>query len=161
MFAHFVAVDQLADAKGCPDEILIPREGWTDQTQYDKAAGKLAELFQENFQKYAEVRDSGQQTVDNLRESLFAVPAVAELHQAGAVARVDCRSGAPNVSLAGIPQHSAQLLGRTVVDPHWRSPGQTAANGLDQIVRQVGEIAQGLVLDFAVVPVGASQQVRR
>ena len=39
---------------GCPDEILIPREGWTDPTQYDKAANRLAESFRENFKQYAE-----------------------------------------------------------------------------------------------------------
>ncbi len=37
---------------GCPDEILIPREGWADQTQYDRAANRLADLFQENFKQY-------------------------------------------------------------------------------------------------------------
>ena len=38
----------------CPDEILIPREGWTDRTAYDNAASRLADLFRENFKQYAE-----------------------------------------------------------------------------------------------------------
>ena len=37
-----------------PSEILIPRNTWTDPAAYDKTARKLATLFTENFETYAE-----------------------------------------------------------------------------------------------------------
>ena len=49
---------------GVPAEILSPRNTWADKGSYDATARKLAGLFQENFEKYAdgaspEVRAAG------------------------------------------------------------------------------------------------------
>lgn len=49
---------------GVPDEILVPRNTWNDKASFDATARKLAILFNDNFQKYAdgasgEVRDAG------------------------------------------------------------------------------------------------------
>jgi len=51
---------------GVPDEILRPRNTWSDGSAYDAAARKLAELFRKNFENYAsgcsaEVRAAGPQ----------------------------------------------------------------------------------------------------
>lgn len=35
-----------------PDEILVPRNTWTDQEEFDRTASKLARLFAENFKHY-------------------------------------------------------------------------------------------------------------
>jgi phosphoenolpyruvate carboxykinase (ATP) len=37
-----------------PSEILIPRNTWTGAASYDRAAGKLANLFIDNFKQYAD-----------------------------------------------------------------------------------------------------------
>jgi phosphoenolpyruvate carboxykinase (ATP) len=47
-----------------PDDILLPRNTWSDGAAYDTAAAKLAERFRENFRAYAdgvsdEVRHAG------------------------------------------------------------------------------------------------------
>ena len=47
-----------------PSEILIPRNTWRDKSSYDATAQKLAKLFRDNFEKYAdgasaEVRAAG------------------------------------------------------------------------------------------------------
>lgn len=39
---------------GVPDQILRPRETWQSAAEYDAAAQHLAELFQQNFSKYAD-----------------------------------------------------------------------------------------------------------
>lgn len=49
---------------GVPSEILNPRNCWDDKAAYDKSAGKLHELFKNNFVEYAdrcpiEVRQAG------------------------------------------------------------------------------------------------------
>jgi phosphoenolpyruvate carboxykinase (ATP) len=49
---------------GVPDEILLPEKTWSDRNAYRDAAHKLAGLFKENFNKYAdqaspEVRAAG------------------------------------------------------------------------------------------------------
>ncbi|MEM9290385.1 MAG: phosphoenolpyruvate carboxykinase (ATP) [Acidobacteriota bacterium] len=53
-----VAVD------GVPNELLIPRNTWDDPQAFDQAAAKLAQMFQENFEQFAdgvdeEVRGAG------------------------------------------------------------------------------------------------------
>ena len=47
-----------------PDEILVPRNTWSDPAKYDETAQKLGKLFHDNFQSYSEgvsetVRASG------------------------------------------------------------------------------------------------------
>lgn len=47
-----------------PSEILVPRNTWSDKASYDATAAKLAALFRDNFEKYAdgatpEVRAAG------------------------------------------------------------------------------------------------------
>ncbi|MDA7950151.1 MAG: phosphoenolpyruvate carboxykinase (ATP) [Pirellulaceae bacterium] len=39
----------------CNDEVLIPRNCWESTEEYEETARKLADLFNENFAKYAEV----------------------------------------------------------------------------------------------------------
>jgi phosphoenolpyruvate carboxykinase (ATP) len=38
---------------GVPDEILIPKNTWSDKAAYDRRAKFLACLFAKNFEKYA------------------------------------------------------------------------------------------------------------
>jgi phosphoenolpyruvate carboxykinase (ATP) len=50
--------------KGVPDRLLDPRSTWDDPNEYDRRAADLAEMFAENFEKYAdgvseEVRAAG------------------------------------------------------------------------------------------------------
>jgi len=44
--------DLVPECLGVPEEILIPRNAWTDKAAYDSTARKLLELFQDNFTKY-------------------------------------------------------------------------------------------------------------
>lgn len=37
---------------GVPDEILVPKNTWSDSAAYDETAKKLAQLFHDNFAKY-------------------------------------------------------------------------------------------------------------
>ncbi len=41
-------------APGVPSEVLIPRQTWKDKHAYDATAAKLAQLFNDNFRKYAD-----------------------------------------------------------------------------------------------------------
>jgi phosphoenolpyruvate carboxykinase (ATP) len=38
-----------------PDEVLIPKNTWNDRTAYDEQAQKLAYMFSENFEQFADV----------------------------------------------------------------------------------------------------------
>ena len=37
-----------------PSEVLIPRDTWSDPSEYDATANKLARLFRENFVQFEE-----------------------------------------------------------------------------------------------------------
>ena len=37
-----------------PDDVLQPRETWGDGAAYDATADRLAQMFNENFSRYAE-----------------------------------------------------------------------------------------------------------
>ena len=55
------------EVPGVPTEVLDPRSTWADPERYDAQAKKLAQMFQDNFEKYAdqvsdEVRRSGPKT---------------------------------------------------------------------------------------------------
>ncbi|WP_447642466.1 MULTISPECIES: phosphoenolpyruvate carboxykinase (ATP) [Chitinophagaceae] len=50
--AHFGIMQPMA-CPGVPSEILNPSTTWSDKTAYDKAANQLAQLFIDNFEKYA------------------------------------------------------------------------------------------------------------
>jgi phosphoenolpyruvate carboxykinase (ATP) len=39
---------------GVPSEILNPRETWPNPENYDRAAAKLASMFRDNFERYAD-----------------------------------------------------------------------------------------------------------
>src|SRR5215475_13222918 len=45
-------VDIITECPQVPSDILVPARAWADQTAYDTAARKLADLFRENFKKY-------------------------------------------------------------------------------------------------------------
>ena len=40
--------------EGVPDEILQPRDTWSDKTRFDNVANLLAQMFIENFEQYSE-----------------------------------------------------------------------------------------------------------
>ena len=39
---------------GVPEEVLQPRQTWSDPAEFDATANRLAEMFNENFERYAE-----------------------------------------------------------------------------------------------------------
>jgi phosphoenolpyruvate carboxykinase (ATP) len=54
----------VTECPGVPNEILIPRNAWSDQAAYEAMARKLADLFTKNFASYeagvsAEVKGAG------------------------------------------------------------------------------------------------------
>lgn len=46
--------DVITECRNVPDEVLIPKNTWSDKPAFDTAARKLAGLFIENFKKYAD-----------------------------------------------------------------------------------------------------------
>ena len=38
---------------GVPSELLIPKKTWDDSSAYDETADKLAQMFNQNFERYA------------------------------------------------------------------------------------------------------------
>jgi phosphoenolpyruvate carboxykinase (ATP) len=44
--------DVVAECPNVPDDILLPRGAWSDPSDYDAAARRLAGLFRENFSAY-------------------------------------------------------------------------------------------------------------
>ncbi len=47
-------IDVVTECPGVPPELLIPKNTWSDESAFDATASKLAGLFKENFQQYAE-----------------------------------------------------------------------------------------------------------
>jgi phosphoenolpyruvate carboxykinase (ATP) len=45
--------DIVTECPGVPNEILVPRNTWSDKKAYDEVARKLAGLFKENFKSYS------------------------------------------------------------------------------------------------------------
>lgn len=43
---------------GVPDEVLIPKKTWNDQTAYEETAKSLALKFHENFKKFNNASDA-------------------------------------------------------------------------------------------------------
>ena len=61
-----LAVPKTVD--GVPEELLEPRRTWSDPAAYDDKAAKLAEMFADNFEEYAdgvseEIREAGPRRV--------------------------------------------------------------------------------------------------
>ncbi len=50
----FFGLQVITECPGVPSEILTPRKTWKDTAKYDETAAKLADLFQDNFQGYAD-----------------------------------------------------------------------------------------------------------
>ena len=58
---------------GVPDELLTPRDTWSDKEAFDEQAAKLARMFAENFERYAEevseeVRSAGPRTPEEVAD---------------------------------------------------------------------------------------------
>ncbi len=60
-------VQAITACPGVPDELLVPKNTWSDKEEFTRTAKKLAGLFVDNFEKYAagvkqEVREAGPQS---------------------------------------------------------------------------------------------------
>jgi len=42
------------ECPGVPNEVLVPKNSWKEPGKYDETAKRLAGLFHENFQQYAD-----------------------------------------------------------------------------------------------------------
>ena len=49
-------VDMPTSCPGVPDDVLDPRNTWSDKDRYDAAAKRLAALFVKNFEKFGSVQ---------------------------------------------------------------------------------------------------------
>ena len=56
-------LDVPTECPNVPNEILNPKNTWVDKDSYDMTARKLAQMFNENFNKFKEtpqeIRDAG------------------------------------------------------------------------------------------------------
>lgn len=50
----YFKVSTVTKCPDVPDEILVPRNTWASEAEFDKTAKKLVQLFQNNFQTYAD-----------------------------------------------------------------------------------------------------------
>ena len=60
----YFGIETITRVPGVPDEVLLPNQAWRDEAAYQQTARKLAQLFQKNFEKFAdgvseEVRAAG------------------------------------------------------------------------------------------------------
>jgi phosphoenolpyruvate carboxykinase (ATP) len=67
------------EVPGVPAEVLIPRDTWADQAAYDKAARKIAHMFHENFEAFADgvsraVREAGPVDFRNVGDVKISAP---------------------------------------------------------------------------------------
>ena len=44
---------------GVPDDVLVPRDTWSDPAAYDAMAAKLAQMFRDNFAKFEDEATEG------------------------------------------------------------------------------------------------------
>jgi phosphoenolpyruvate carboxykinase (ATP) len=49
-------LDMPTSCLGVPDDVLDPRNTWSDKDKYDAAAKRLAALFVKNFEKFGSVQ---------------------------------------------------------------------------------------------------------
>jgi phosphoenolpyruvate carboxykinase (ATP) len=48
-------IDMPTSCPGVPDEVLDPKNTWSDKDRYDASARRLAALFTKNFEKFGNV----------------------------------------------------------------------------------------------------------